>query len=399
MLLFTTGSTLLLAVYHCLYSGRKSNLQGLEIRQISEDKMWANGRNLFIHLCSMCRPFHRAWGGDCVVFFRCDPSIPGWLQLSQLSCTKPKHFHHKEAFPGDWHIFYKQVVQGVAQPPHMSWIILERINILGAGPQPQAQLLCSHSVVQSCCLQHSSPQPCSPCPWCSLPNLQVATSSPGWAPHRGWVFSLTWGVLALGQMLRTIQPLTLPRYCCPVWAPLLPGIAAWDPQQQEIQHQMMTSVTRAQRCSSCPLQHPSLSEGDLQTTCLKCCPFTQVFASPAGRLWSLPGLPCRHTRGPSAVSSQSSWPKGWSETAVVPLLSWSFCVDQWVLQIQVHADSWAGRDDVDGEIQSYAWISSHRHQTLEHSSFSMSGGHAKEGELGVSMVPAQVMCSWPSPPG
>lgn len=37
---------------------------------------------------------------------------------------------------------------------------------------------------------------------------------------------------------------------------------------------------------------------------------------------------------------------------------------------------------MDGEIQSYAWISSHRHQTLEHSSFSMSGGHTKEGELG-----------------
>lgn len=55
------------------------------------------------------------------------------------------------------------------------WIILERINIRDAGPQPSAsaQLLCSHSMVQSCCLQHSCPQPCIPCPWCSLPNLQV----------------------------------------------------------------------------------------------------------------------------------------------------------------------------------------------------------------------------------
>lgn len=178
-----------------------------------------------------------------------------------------------------------------------------------------------------------------------------------------------------------------PRHCC-----LWPTAAA-------IQHQMITSVTRTQRCSSCPLRHPNLSEGDLQTTCLKCPPFAQVFASPVGRLWSLPGLHCRHTRGPTAVFSQSSWPEGWSETAVVPLLSWSFCVDQWVLRTQVHADSWAGRDDVVGEIQSYAWISSHRHQTPERSSFSMSGGHAREGELGVFMVPAQLLCSQPSPPG
>lgn len=62
-LLLFTGSTLrmLLADCHCSYSGRKSNLSGLEIRQTSGDKVCVNGGSLLTPLCPISSPVPRFW--------------------------------------------------------------------------------------------------------------------------------------------------------------------------------------------------------------------------------------------------------------------------------------------------------------------------------------------------
>lgn len=56
--------------------------------------------------------------GDFVVFLDVTPPYQDDYS-SQLSCTKPKLFYHKEAFPGDRHIFYKQVSRSSPAAPHV----------------------------------------------------------------------------------------------------------------------------------------------------------------------------------------------------------------------------------------------------------------------------------------